>query len=200
MAINSLIKSAFLLSLISISIISSQKITSKVFFDITIGGEKTGRIIFGLFGKVVPKTAENFRALCTGENGKAQHTGFGRIPLHYKNSHFHRILPGFMIQGGDFTKHNGTGGESIYGKKFNDENFDLKHTEVGLLSMANGGPNTNSSQFFITTSVSSDLDGIHVVFGKVIEGMDVVRKMERQGKYPTGDTRSQVTIADSGEI
>lgn len=149
----------------------------------------------GLFGKVVPKTAENFRALCTGENG----IGKNKVPLHYKGSSFHRIIPQFMIQGGDFTAGNGTGGESIYGNKFNDENFNIKHTEPGLLSMANAGPNTNGSQFFITTVVTSWLDGRHTVFGKVLEGYEVVKKIEAVGGNG-GTPKKQAKIVDSGEI
>lgn len=169
--------------------------TTKVFFDITIDGAPAGRIVFSLDTTTTPKTAENFRALCTGEKG----VGKSGKPLHFKGSSFHRVIPGFMLQGGDFTKGNGTGGESIYGEKFQDENFTNRHTRPGLLSMANAGPHTNGSQFFITTVVTSWLDGKHVVFGEVVEGMDVVKKIESLGT-PGGQTRGTITIADSGQL
>lgn len=147
----------------------------RCFFDISMGGEPVGRIVFELFAKACPKTTENFSALCTGDRGVGPST---KKPLHYKGCPFHRIIRGFMIQGGDFSNRNGTGGESIYGEKFEDENFKLKHNKAGLLSMANSGPNTNGSQFFITTVPTPHLDGKHVVFGKVIKGMNVVRELE----------------------
>ena len=170
-------------------------VTEKVFFDIEIDGEKTGRIVFGLFGNTVPKTAKNFAELTTGSAG----TGNSGKPLHFKNSKFHRIIPGFMAQGGDFTAGNGTGGESIYGSKFEDENFTLHHTKPYLLSMANAGPNTNGSQFFITFKETPWLNGRHTVFGEVLEGQSVVDAMEKVGSG-SGSTSRPVLIADCGKL
>jgi len=169
----------------------------RCYLDVSIGGELEGRIVVELYASVVPRTAENFRALCTGEKGVGADNG---VPLHYKGSCFHRIVKGFMVQGGDITAGDGTGGQSIYGLNFEDENFVLKHERKGMLSMANAGPNTNGSQFFITTTRTPHLDGNHVVFGRAIKGMGVVRAMEHipvdEADHPTDD----VVIVDCGEI
>lgn len=162
----------------------------KVFFDISIGGNPAGRIVFELYSDVVPKTAENFRSICAGDNDKK---------LSYKGSPFHRIIPQFMIQGGDITKGNGTGGKSIYGEKFADENFKVKHTKEGMLSMANAGPNTNGSQFFITTVPCPWLDGAHTVFGEVLEGMNIVKDLEALGTRD-GKPKKAAKIEDCGQL
>ena len=160
----------------------------RTFFDVVADGNPLGRIVMELRSDIVPKTAENFRALCTGEKG------FG-----YRGSSFHRVIQNFMCQGGDFTNHNGTGGKSIYGNKFEDENFSLKHTGPGILSMANSGPNTNGSQFFLTTTATHWLDDKHVVFGSVVEGLDVLRKIESYGSQ-TGETSAKIIIQNCGQL
>jgi peptidylprolyl isomerase len=171
------------------------EITKRVFFDISINDKPEGRIVFGLFGGVVPRTAINFQKLCEGSE---KNHGTGQR-LAYEGSSFHRIIPRFMLQGGDFTHHNGTGGMSIYGHKFEDENFKVRHSAPGLLSMANSGRNTNSSQFFITTVPTPHLDGKHVVFGKVVEGYDIVKKIESYGSM-SGAPRARITITKAGII
>ncbi|GAB7350020.1 hypothetical protein MBLNU459_g0694t1 [Dothideomycetes sp. NU459] len=169
---------------------------SRVFFDINIGKSKAGRVTFELYDDVVPKTADNFRALCTGEKGK----GKSGKPLHYKGSGFHRVIKSFMIQGGDFTAGNGTGGESIYGEKFDDENFELKHEKPFLLSMANAGPGTNGSQFFVTTVPTPHLDGKHVVFGEVLAGKSIIRTIENTTTGPNDKPNDECIISDCGEL
>lgn len=170
---------------------------SKVFFNITAGGEPKGRVAFQLYNDIVPKTAENFRALCTGEKGVSPKSG---KPLHYKGSLFHRVIKDFMCQGGDFTHGSGIGGESIYGEKFEDENFQKIHDKPFLLSMANAGPNTNGSQFFITTVPTPHLNGKHVVFGEVIEGKSIVRQLERCEKAEGDRPKVDWVISDCGEL
>ncbi|KAH9815856.1 peptidyl-prolyl cis-trans isomerase [Melampsora americana] len=167
---------------------SSSKPIPNLFFKVTANGKSLGEIQFKLYEKEVPKTSKNFYELVTGQNG------FG-----YKGSKFHRIIPSFMLQGGDFTNHNGTGGKSIYGERFEDENFHYKHNKLGLLSMANAGPNTNGSQFFITTAITSWLDGKHVVFGEVTKGMEVVKAIESLGSN-SGKPSQEVIIEECGEV
>ncbi|KAG7451661.1 uncharacterized protein BT62DRAFT_1072207 [Guyanagaster necrorhizus] len=165
------------------------------YFDITIGGVPAGRIVFELYADLVPKTAENFRVLCRGDTMSED-----GVPLRYAGSGFHRVIKGFMCQGGDFTAHNGTGGLSIYGSKFPDEAFPVKHSEPFLLSMANSGPNTNGSQFFITVAATPHLDGKHVVFGKVKWGKSIVRRIETTKTGPQDKPEDEVLIVQAGEI
>ena len=191
MKIVSLLSALFAVSLAD----TLDTVTEKVYFDIEVDGESAGRVVFGMFGDTVPKTVKNFSTLATGSAGE----GNSGKPLHFKDSKFHRIIPGFMAQGGDFTNGNGTGGESIYGNKFADENFTLQHTKPYLLSMANAGPNTNGSQFFITFKETPWLNGRHTVFGEVIEGVDVINALEKIGSG-SGATSKVATIADCGVL
>jgi len=169
----------------------------KCYFDVSIGGRDSGRIVFKLFKDICPKTCENFRCLCTGERGNGHRSG---KPLHYKGSPFHRVVRNFIIQGGDITHGNGKGGDSIYGGSFADENLDSAHDEPYLLSMANRGPNTNKSQFFITTNEAPHLDGKHVVFGRVVSGLDTIVKIERQEVDAKSRPLKEVIIKDCGQL
>ena len=168
---------------------------SKVFFDITLNNQSLGRIVMQLYDNT-PVTSENFRALCTGEKG----VGKSGKALHFKGCAFHRVIADFMAQGGDFTAGNGTGGESIYGGEFKDENFDNKHKGRGILSMANAGPGTNGSQFFLCFTETPHLDGAHVVFGQVIEGADVLNAVENNPVDRNDVPKKPVVIADCGEL
>jgi cyclophilin family peptidyl-prolyl cis-trans isomerase len=167
----------------------------RVYFDVEINHKDAGTIVFELFKNVVPRTAENFRQLCTGEAGRSKVSG--RV-LTFTGSGFHRVIKGFMAQGGDFTKHNGTGGESIYGMKFADENFILKHSEKYLLSMANAGRNTNGSQFFITFEKTPWLDNKHVVFGRVERGQDIIEDIQRVQTGENDKPRVHIKIKKAG--
>ncbi|KAF6777996.1 hypothetical protein AHF37_02698 [Paragonimus kellicotti] len=180
-------------AIIDISECAGPKVTDKVFLEIAIGEETIGKIVIGLFGKTVPKTTDNFKKICEGTTVNGQR-------LAYENSPFHRVIKGFMIQGGDFTKGDGTGGRSIYGERFADENFKLKHKDAGWVSMANAGPDTNGSQFFITTAATSWLDGKHVVFGKVLEGMSVVRTIENTETDQRDRPTKKVIVVRCGSI
>jgi peptidylprolyl isomerase len=175
--------------------LAEPKITHRVFFDIAIDGKPSGRIVMGLYGEVVPKTVENFYHLCLGDKG----VGASGKELTYKGSVFHRIIPEFMLQGGDFTLGDGRGGESIYGEKFDDENFEVKHVGPGLLSMANSGKDTNGSQFFITVAPTPWLDGKHVVFGRVMAGMKLVKTIEALGSK-SGTPSAKVVISECGQV
>ncbi|CAL0329302.1 unnamed protein product [Lupinus luteus] len=197
-----LVLSIFLVFAFSASKLAEEKIeedpeiTHRVFLDVDIDKQHLGRIVIGLYGQVVPKTVENFRALCTGEKGKSA----SGLKLHYKGTPLHRIVSGFVIQGGDIVHRDGKGSESIYGGTFPDENFKIKHSHAGVVSMANSGPDSNGSQFFITTVKAYWLDGDHVVFGKVVQGMDIVFAIEGGAGTYSGKPRKKVVIVDSGEI
>ena len=172
-------------------------INPRVYMDLQIGGRRAGRLVIELFADVVPRTAENFRCLCTGERGLGHKTGKA---LHFKNTIFHRVIKGFMMQGGDFANMNGTGGESIYGGKFEDENFTMMHNGAGVLSMANAGKNTNGSQFFITFKRTEHLDGKHVVFGRVVEGMSLVHDIETCETGENDKPLDPIIVARCGEL
>jgi len=192
-------RQAALLALAAKAAATTEVLNPIVFLEIEVDGASVGRVELELFADVAPKTAENFRCLCTGERNRSDASrGSSKRPLSFQGSPFHRIIPGFMCQGGDITKGNGTGGMSVYGNNFDDESFKLNHTK-GCLSMANSGPNTNGSQFFICTGTASHLDGKHVVFGKVVRGYDVVEIMEQVGSR-TGRTRKKVSILGCGML